>query len=1434
MAENPVGNLLVRLDFDGSRFERGITAAKRELASYGKAVDSSNKFAKEQNYSIKSTNDALHNMRVRYQGLSGALKQTQSIMGKLDAEGKRGTDQWARRNVEMQDYQRQMYYLNEEYKEMQRQSYLANSGFTKLGDGLQRTSQMMKAVGGAFQEVGGAITQVGAVATAGGALFVKQAMDFEKGMIAVQKTTGVSGEKMAEFTEGIREAAREMPIAHGELAELASIAGQLGVAHDDLLDFTKTMAKVGTATSLSASEASEAFARFTNITGTGVTTIDNLASSLVHLGNNFATTETEIMNLATMLVGTLSSLGVSESQILGLSAAMSSLGITAERGGSSMSKFFSTMASAVSEGGESLQDFADVAGVTGEAFASMFESDPMSALQSFIDGMVRLEGEGQSFVATLDEMGITEVRLRDTLLRLAGGHETLNSAISESGEAYGKARALQEEYDLMMQSTAAQWEVAKNKMVDVAIEIGGHLLPVIIDLLEQSDGLISMAQDVAQWFGNLDDGVKRNIVTWGALAIPLGAVLTGFGSLVSAGGSIIGLLGNMSKGVANLSVSLLRSLGYFKNIDGSATTVLTTMLKLNPAILGIAGGLALVGGGIWVWNEMTEDIRAAKQAVEDFPSIEGITAKQAASLREVADEVANINVEMGLLNEGADLSNLGANIQGLGDEISKINLDKIDTIKERFARLPVEVQDIFRETTEATIAGLEGQVSRVEEITNRMNEIITNAGKDMTKNQIAEIQGLTSEMMSIYARSITDTAKQAEEVYRLLIADISELDGEMLTARKDANSRMLREEGERYQQELTDLRQHLDDVGATTEEALEAETIVWRNHQTRMKGIMEDLVNVTMREAELMAEAMGVSFEKGSGHYEEALADVMALTGMTREEIEAIWEAPYDNPFAEMSDEGTAALNKLLQAVNELEAEVGNIDASNIDEFKQKLIDAGISWEELEFLAKEADIDEDLKGFIQNVIETSSQWDFMTLEEKTAKIETEGEEAFNQLMEKLGVEWEDIQPKVQELMVEGRSATDAIALALTDIGRWDEMTVDEKMLLVDTLFADQNVVDSINNLEDWQKIELVEKYANVNIDTEEGRAQIEALLVQWGIIQDGETKNLWTETNAPDTLGTLSSLAMYWLLSMIGLPDAELSATDNATPVVETATGEIISFGEESGEAQLGANAEPVTSAVAEGVGAVQELDSTTADVQTSTNAEQGVTRPADTARMAVDNLDRSSASPVAKLIDYASATIQVVRSKLGALDGYTADTYVYTHYKTTGAVPRRKHGTPYHQGGMAILGDGGKHEPYLTPQGYFGVSPDFDTPINLPMGSKVWSSINKFKQEAMGNDLLRPLVDQIPSLSANLPKYATGTDKSFLDELTKMRVPKENNVMNSQEQSSGDVYNFNIELQAIGTKLTSSQADGIIEPIIKSAERYGKKKGIKVNVGRS
>jgi TP901 family phage tail tape measure protein len=57
--------------------------------------------------------------------------------------------------------------------------------------------------------------------------------------------------------------------------------------------------------------------------------------------------------------------------------------------------------------------------------------------------------------------------------------------------------------------------------------------------------------------------------------------------------------------------------------------------------------------------------------------------------------------------------------------------------------------------------------------------------------------------------------------------------------------------------------------------------------------------------------------------------------------------------------------------------------------------------------------------------------------------------------------------------------------------------------------------------------------------------------------------------------------------------------------------------------------------------------------------------------------------------------------------------------------------GTKYHKGGPAVLGDGGQQEPYLTPQGQFGISPNVPTLFkNLPAGTKVWASIKQFKEQ--------------------------------------------------------------------------------------------------------
>ena len=57
-------------------------------------------------------------------------------------------------------------------------------------------------------------------------------------------------------------------------------------------------------------------------------------------------------------------------------------------------------------GGEALEDFGKVAGMTGQQFKALWDSDPAAAFQSFIVGLSKLDDEGESAIAVLDEIGI--------------------------------------------------------------------------------------------------------------------------------------------------------------------------------------------------------------------------------------------------------------------------------------------------------------------------------------------------------------------------------------------------------------------------------------------------------------------------------------------------------------------------------------------------------------------------------------------------------------------------------------------------------------------------------------------------------------------------------------------------------------------------------------------------------------------------------------------------------------------------------------------------------------------------------------------------------------------------------------------------------------------------------------------------------------------
>ena len=314
-----------------------------------------------------------------------------------------------------------------------------------------------------------AVSAVSASLAGAAGYAIKTGIDFESAFAGVKKTVNASDEELSQFRQEIRDMAKEIPQSASSIAEVAEAAGQLGIKNENLMSFTRVMSDLGVATNMSATEAATSLARLANITQMPQENFGRLGSTIVALGNNLATTESEITEMGLRLAGAGKQVGMSEAKILGLSAAISSVGIEADAGGSAVSTVMTKMQLAVENGGDSLQQFADVAGMSAEQFQQAFKEDASQALVAFITGLGTMDARGKSAIATLSDMEITEIRQRDALLRLSGAGDLLSESLGIATQAWDENNALTKEAGQRYETLESRLQILKNNVSDLGI-----------------------------------------------------------------------------------------------------------------------------------------------------------------------------------------------------------------------------------------------------------------------------------------------------------------------------------------------------------------------------------------------------------------------------------------------------------------------------------------------------------------------------------------------------------------------------------------------------------------------------------------------------------------------------------------------------------------------------------------------------------------------------------------------------------------------------------------------------------------------------------------------------------------------------------------------------------------------------------------------------
>lgn len=242
-----------------------------------------------------------------------------------------------------------------------------------------------------------------------GATAIKSSIEFESAFTGVRKTVDASEAEFSRLEDTVKRMSTEIATDTTEIANVMATAGQLGIRNDALEDFTRVMIDLGNSTDIVSEEAGSTLAKFANIMDMDQSLFQNLGSTLVDLGNNFATTESAIMEMALRLAGAGKQVGLSEAQILGFATALSAVGIEAQMGGSALSKALVKMEVAAATGGEALTDFATICGMTEEQFVQIWNADPAVVFQAFIQNLARMDEEGISAIAVLNDIGIAEV-----------------------------------------------------------------------------------------------------------------------------------------------------------------------------------------------------------------------------------------------------------------------------------------------------------------------------------------------------------------------------------------------------------------------------------------------------------------------------------------------------------------------------------------------------------------------------------------------------------------------------------------------------------------------------------------------------------------------------------------------------------------------------------------------------------------------------------------------------------------------------------------------------------------------------------------------------------------------------------------------------------------------------------------------------------------
>ncbi|WP_419851639.1 phage tail tape measure protein [Actinobacillus pleuropneumoniae] len=363
----------------------------------------------------------------------------------------------------------------------------------------------MKASIGSITALGGSITALAA-----------PAIQFESAMADVKKVVDFkTPEGFKNLSKQLLDLTDTIPMTANELAAITASGGQLGVAEEDLKDFTTTIAKMSVAFDMSAEDSGDAMAKLANVYKIPIKDIGNLGDAINELSNSSPAKASDIVNTLGRIAGVSKDFGLTENAAAALANTFISLGKSPEVASTAINGMLTSLNTA-DKGGKKFQAALKEVGISAKQLKKNIAKDGEGAIVDFLKRVEKLPKAKRTGVL-VDLFG---KEYADDVSSIAGNVELLEKSLKtlQETDENGKPKylgSMEKEFAARAATTENALALLKNSFTKLGISIGQYVLPVINDFIGWLQPVIL---SISEWI-NTNSDLMTSIAKWGTYII---------------------------------------------------------------------------------------------------------------------------------------------------------------------------------------------------------------------------------------------------------------------------------------------------------------------------------------------------------------------------------------------------------------------------------------------------------------------------------------------------------------------------------------------------------------------------------------------------------------------------------------------------------------------------------------------------------------------------------------------------------------------------------------------------------------------------------------------------------------------------------------------------------------------------------------------------